>query len=95
MNVTTIGTTGKPTLRTLTFRNEGLRELNMASKIEHNSVVSVHYTGTFDDGKIFDSSEGKDPLTFLVGHGQMITGFEQEMLGAEVGEKRQLSLIHI
>ena len=64
----------------------------MASKIEHNSVVSVHYTGTFDDGKIFDSSEGKDPLTFLVGHGQMITGFEQEMLGAEVGEKRQFTL---
>ena len=64
----------------------------MASKIEQNSIVSVHYTGTFDDGKIFDSSEGKDPLTFLVGHGQMITGFEQEMLGAEVGEKRQFTL---
>ena len=66
--------------------------MNMASKIEQNSIVSVHYTGTFDDGKIFDSSEGKDPLTFLVGHGQMITGFEQEMLGAEVGEKRQFTL---
>ena len=64
----------------------------MASKIEQNSIVSVHYTGTFDDGKIFDSSEGKDPLTFLVGHGQMITGFEQEMLGAAVGEKRDFTL---
>ena len=64
----------------------------MTTQIEQNSVVSVHYTGTFDDGKIFDSSEGKDPLTFLVGHGQMITGFEQEMLGADVGEKRDFTL---
>ena len=67
-------------------------ENTMTTQIEQNSVVSVHYTGTFDDGKIFDSSEGKDPLTFLVGHGQMITGFEQEMLGAEIGEKRQFTL---
>ena len=92
MNVTTIGSTWKRTLRTLTFRNQGVRVITMASKIEHNSVVSVHYTGTFDDGKIFDSSEGKDPLTFLVGHGQMIPGFEQEMLGADVGEKRDFTL---
>ena len=64
----------------------------MTSKIEQNTIVSVHYTGTFTDGEVFDSSEGRDPLTFLVGHGQMITGFEQEMLGAEVGEKREFTL---
>ena len=64
----------------------------MTDKIEQNTLVSVHYTGTFTDGEVFDSSEGRDPLTFLVGHGQMITGFEQEMLGAEVGEKRDFTL---
>ena len=66
--------------------------MSMTSKIEQNTIVSVHYTGTFTDGEVFDSSEGRDPLTFLVGHGQMITGFEQEMLGAEVGEKREFTL---
>ena len=64
----------------------------MTSKIEQNTIVSVHYTGTFTDGEVFDSSEGRGPLTFLVGHGQMIPGFEQEMLGAEVGEKREFTL---
>ena len=64
----------------------------MASKIEQNSIVSVHYTGTFPDGEVFDSSEGRGPLTYLVGHGQMIPGFEQEMLGAAVGEKRDFTL---
>ena len=69
-----------------------MRELDMVSTVEQNTMVSVHYTGTFTDGEVFDSSEGKDPLTFLVGHGQMITGFEQEMLGAEIGEKRVFTL---
>jgi FKBP-type peptidyl-prolyl cis-trans isomerase SlyD len=64
----------------------------MTSKIEQDSVASVHYTGTFPDGEVFDTSEGKDPLTFLVGHGQMIPGFEQEMMGAEAGEKREFTL---
>ena len=66
--------------------------MSMTDKIEQNTLVSVHYTGTFTDGEVFDSSEGRDPLTFLVGHGQMIMGFEQEMLGAEVGEKRDFTL---
>ena len=65
----------------------------MAGKIVNDTVASVHYTGTFPDGEVFDSSEGRDPLTFLVGHGQMIPGFEQEMLGAEVGERRSFTLM--
>ena len=64
----------------------------MASKVEVSKVVSVHYTGSYTDGEVFDTSEGREPLLFLVGHGQMITGFEQEMLGAEIGEKREFTL---
>ena len=56
----------------------------METKVEMNKVVSVHYTGAYTDGEIFDTSEGRDPLSFLVGHGQMISGFEQEMLEAGV-----------
>ena len=64
----------------------------MSYKVEVNKVVSVHYTGSYTDGEVFDTSEGRDPLLFLVGHGQMISGFEQEMLGAEIGEKRVFTL---
>ena len=39
------------------------------TKIEDNKVVRVHYTGTLpDSGEVFDSSEGREPLAFLVGH---------------------------
>ena len=56
-------------------------------------VVSVHYTGTLpDSGDVFDSSEGREPLSFLVGHGQMIPGFEEELIGASTGEKREFTL---
>ena len=64
----------------------------MANKIEQDTVACVHYTGTFPNGEVFDSSKGREPLTYLVGHGQMIPGFEQEMLGADVGEKREFPL---
>ena len=62
-------------------------------KLETNKVARVHYTGTLPDtGEVFDSSEGREPLTFLVGHKQMIPGFEQEMIGAAVGEQREFTL---
>ena len=62
-------------------------------KIEKDMVASVHYKGTLtESGDEFDSSQGKEPLVFLVGHGQMIPGFEEEILGAEKGEKREFSL---
>ncbi|MFZ8905873.1 MAG: FKBP-type peptidyl-prolyl cis-trans isomerase [Poseidonia sp.] len=62
-------------------------------KIANNVVAQVHYTGTLPDtGEVFDSSEGRDPLTFLVGHRQMIPGFEEEMMGAAKGERREFTL---
>ena len=63
------------------------------TKIENDTVASVHYTGTFpDSGEEFDSSRGGDPLTFLVGHKGMIPGFEREILGATVGDSRSFTL---
>ena len=63
------------------------------TKIEKDAVASVHYTGTLpESGEVFDSSEGRDPLTFLVGHKQMIPGFEEELMGAEKGERRTFTL---
>jgi len=61
--------------------------------VAKNMVASVHYTGTMpDSGEVFDSSEGRDPLTFIVGHGQMIPGFEEEIQGAKIGDKRTFTL---
>ncbi|MEC9089790.1 MAG: peptidylprolyl isomerase [Candidatus Thermoplasmatota archaeon] len=63
------------------------------TKIEKDTVASVHYTGTFpDSGEEFDSSKGGDPLTFLVGHGGMIPGFERELMGASPGENISFTL---
>lgn len=49
-------------------------------------TVLVHYRGTLSDGSEFDSSEGRDPLSFQVGSGQVIPGFDAAAAGLEVGE---------
>jgi peptidylprolyl isomerase len=51
-------------------------------------TVKVHYTGKLEDGSIFDSSDGKDPLEFTLGEGNIIPGFEAAVLGMEVGDKK-------
>lgn len=55
-------------------------------------TVSVHYTGTLNDGSQFDSSVGKDPLVFVLGAGNMITGFENAVRGMKVGESKTVTL---
>lgn len=56
--------------------------------IEKGKVISVHYKGKFTEtGDVFDSSEGKSPITFQVGSGQIIPGFENSLLGKNVGDK--------
>ncbi len=61
--------------------------------VEKDTVVQVHYHGYFlDTNEVFDSSRDHTPLTFLVGHHQMIPGFEAEVMGSEIGEKRTFTL---
>lgn len=55
-------------------------------------TVSLHYRGTLDDGSEFDSSAGRDPLTFTVGAGQVIAGFDEAVKGMAVGEKKTFRL---
>jgi peptidylprolyl isomerase len=51
-------------------------------------VVRVHYTGRLEDGTVFDSSRGREPLEFTLGSGQVISGFDSAVEGMEVGETR-------
>ena len=55
--------------------------------IQIGSTVNVHYTGKLKSGEVFDSSEGKDPLSFIIGNGQIIPGFENAIMGKNVGDK--------
>ena len=54
--------------------------------------VRVHYTGTLDDGTVFDTSVGRKPLEFVLGSGQIIPGFEKAVLGMKVGDKANISI---
>ena len=54
--------------------------------------ISVHYTGKLENGDIFDSSIGKQPLSFTAGGGQMIQGFDEAVIGMKVGEKKTVTL---
>jgi len=50
--------------------------------------VKVHYKGSFDDGSVFDSSVDSGPLEFKIGGGQVIPGFEDAVMGMQVGETK-------
>lgn len=61
-------------------------------QVKTGDVVRVHYTGRLTDGTLFDSSEGREPLEFTVGAGQMIKGFDSGVLGMTVGEKKTIQI---
>lgn len=55
-------------------------------------MVFVHYTGYLVDGTVFDSSASRDPLSFTLGAGQVIAGWDAGVAGACIGEKRKLKI---
>jgi peptidylprolyl isomerase len=54
--------------------------------VKTGDTVRVHYRGSLTDGTLFDESEGRGPLAFTVGIGQVIPGFERAVVGLEPGE---------
>lgn len=61
-------------------------------KIQDNCVVSIHYTLTNDEGDVIDTSEGRDPLRYLQGHGNIIPGLEQALLGLVAGDSLNVTV---
>lgn len=62
------------------------------SQVKNGDTVMVHYTGRLTNGEQFDSSQGGEPLEFTVGEQQVIAGFEEGVLGMEVGEKKTINI---
>ena len=54
--------------------------------------VQVHYQGRLDDGTTFDSSQGRDPIEFTIGEGEVVPGFEQAVTGMTAGEKKTTTI---
>ena len=61
------------------------------SQAKSGDTVHVHYTGKLEDGTVFDTSEGRDPLTFELGKKMVVPGFENAVTGMEVGERKTVS----
>jgi len=62
------------------------------TQVKAGDTVRIHYTGTLTTGETFDSSEGRDPLEFVVGSGQIIPGLDKALPGMEMGEKKTVQV---
>ena len=62
------------------------------TEVKKGNKIKVEYTGTLDDGTVFDTSEGKKPLEFEVGSGQIIKGFDDAVTGMKKGEEKEIKL---
>ncbi|MBI2572646.1 peptidylprolyl isomerase [Candidatus Woesearchaeota archaeon] len=60
--------------------------------IHKTDLASIHYTGTLEDGTVFDSSEGRNPLQFEVGAGQVIPGFENAVEGMKLNQEKSVTI---
>jgi hypothetical protein len=60
--------------------------------VEMNLTLTVEYTGWLSDGKLFDTSRGREPFTFQLSQGNVIAGWDEGLLGMKVGGKRKLTI---
>ena len=62
------------------------------AEVQTGDTVAIHYTGTLLDGTTFDSSDGREPLSFEVGSGQIIPGLDTALPGMKVGETKSVHI---
>lgn len=62
------------------------------TQAKNGDTVRIHYTGKLTDGTQFDSSEGREPLEFTLGAGQVIPGMESGVVGLSVGDKSTIEI---
>ena len=62
------------------------------STAKAGDAVRIHYTGRLNDGTVFDSSDGREPLGFTLGSGEVIPGFDQGVAGMDVGETKTIEI---
>jgi peptidylprolyl isomerase len=62
------------------------------TSVKSGDTVQLHYAGSLDDGSVFDTSEGRDPLTFEVGSGMVIPGFDTAVNGMGVGDSKTFKI---
>jgi len=60
--------------------------------VKDGDKVKIHYTGKLDDGTVFDSSEGKEPIEFTLGEHKVIKGFEEGVIGMKPGDKKTIDI---
>src|ERR1700694_6060064 len=65
---------------------------SIMQQAQNGDTVKVHYHGKLRSGETFDSSDGREPLEFTLGSGQVIKGFDEGIKGMQVGEKRTLEI---
>ncbi len=64
----------------------------MTEAVKSGDTIRVGYTGKFEDGEVFDTSEGREGLKFTVGTGQLIKGFDQAVMGMKIGEEKSVTI---
>ncbi len=64
----------------------------MTQTVKKGDIVKVHYTGRFDNGDVFDSSQGREPLQFKAGGQEIIKGLDEAVLGMKPGEKKNVTV---
>lgn len=62
------------------------------TQAQAGNTVKFHYTGKLDDGTVFDSSAGGDPLEITVGNGEIIPGVDQALAGMSPGEEKEVTI---
>ncbi len=61
--------------------------------VESGNLVAVHYIGKLDNGEIFGSSEGKEPIRFTIGSNQMPKPISDNMIGMTAGDKKTVTVM--